>query len=442
MERRKHRNGSCKEGVKKLTAMTLSILAFSMAFGQNDPLTNGGLQGEPIIKDASPVIMPAGKQYRASGWKTLWWGKHYRREWTTPVSFPVLHMDNFAGGLTPTKAGGGRESKSLRLVGGDGREYVMRTMDKSLDSLVPGDLKGSFLNDVANDQISTAHPYGPIAIARMASSLSFLHTNPAIYYIPDDPRLGEFRETFANKLCLVEERPSGKGWEHSEQFGNADEIVNTEKVLDLIFESSKRSVDQNSFLRVRFFDMIVNDWDRHEDQWVWAERKINKHRVYIPIARDRDQSFSKTDGFNLFWMSQRWAFRPLENMDSHIKDVRGANFSARNLDQQFLNELTIEDWKQNIEFIQTRLTDSIIKEAIHAMPAEVSKISGDFLVRRLIQRRDNLMRDGMRYYSMLGKMVTINGSADDEQFVIDQGKENEVSVTGLRPENDTFYHRV
>jgi hypothetical protein len=431
-----------KEVVRKLTGTTLISLIVSLAFGQSDSLTRQDTSDDLVKKDAFPIVMRAGEQYKASGWKTLWWGKHYRREWATPVSFPVLDMENFAGGLMPIKIGGGHESKSLRVLGSNGKEYVMRTMDKSLNSLVPDDFKGTFLNDVVNDQISTAHPYGPIAVAKMASSLSFMHANPVIYYVPDDSRLGEFAEIFANKLCLVEERPSGKGWEHSDLFGNADDIVNTEKMLDIVFESSKNAVDQNSFLRVRFFDMIINDWDRHEDQWVWAEKKINEHRLYFPIARDRDQSFSKTDGFNLFWISQPWALRPLENMDRHVRDIRGANFSAANLDQQFLNGLTIEDWKQNIQFIQKHLTDSVIKDAIYTMPAEVNKISGDFLVRRLIERRDNLMRDGMHYYSMLAKQVTINGSADNEQFIIDQEKENEVTVTGLRAENDTFYHRV
>src|SRR5258705_12617660 len=262
--------------MKKITGTTLIVLAFSTAFGQGDSLTNQRPGDDIVVKDASPIVMPAGEQYKASGWKTFWWGKHYRREWATPVQFPILNMESFAGGLTPTKAGGGNESKSLRLIGDDGREYVMRTMDKSLNSLVPDDLKGTFLNDVLNDQISTAHPYGPIAVAKMASSLSFMHTNPAIYYIPDNPRLGEFRETFANKLCLVEERPSGKGWEHSDLFDNADNIVNTDKMLTKIFKSSGNTVDQNSFLRVRLFDMIVNDWDRHEDQWVWAEKKTDK----------------------------------------------------------------------------------------------------------------------------------------------------------------------
>jgi hypothetical protein len=54
--------------------------------------------------------------------------------------------------------------------------------------------------------------------------------------------------------------------------------------------------------------MIINDWDRHEDQWVWAEKKTGKERLYIPIGRDRDQAFSKTDGFGLYLASRPGIF--------------------------------------------------------------------------------------------------------------------------------------
>ena len=424
--------------MKKILGTTLIIFCYMKMFGQS----HSSLASKPIVKDTYRVTMAAGEQYKASAWKSLWWGSHYRKEWTTPVQFPVLDLATSHGGLRPLKAGGGHQSKTLRLISNDGKEYVLRTIDKNLDALIPDELKNSYINDIVNDQISTAHPYGPIAISKMAGSLSLIHANPKIYYVPDDPGLEEFRETFANKLCLLEERPSGAGWEHTELFGNADKIVNTEKMLADVLESGKNTVDQHSFLDVRLFDMIVNDWDRHEDQWVWAMKKDKGHRLYTPIGRDRDQAFSKTDGINLYFLSRRYAFRPLQNMDHTVKDIRGANFSARNLDQQFLNELTKEDWKRSIDFIKTHLTDTAISEAINSMPEEVNKFSGQFLIRRLKQRRENLDKFGIKYYSMLAKKVTITGSDDDEFFIINKENKNEVSVTGFREGNDTVYHRI
>lgn len=83
-------------------------------------------------------------QHRAatgSGWK------HWRQEWITPVSFPVFNLATTAGGLTVLKRGGGHETKTLRLRGKGGKEYILRTTDKRLDVLVPEEFKGSLIND-------------------------------------------------------------------------------------------------------------------------------------------------------------------------------------------------------------------------------------------------------------------------------------------------------
>lgn len=392
--------------------------------------------------DSLVVTRAAGKQYVASGSKMFWWGKHYRREWATDVRFPILHLDTAKGGLTPQKMGGGHETKTLRLTGGDGRKYVLRTIDKSLDVLVPDEFKGTFINDMVNDQISTAHPYGPLAIAKLANYLHLMHTNPVIFYVPDQQGLGEFDAVFANKLCLLEERPSGKGWEHTALAGNAEAIINSEKLLEKLNKNAKNQVDQQAFLKVRLFDMIINDWDRHDDQWVWCAHGDSTGTLYEPFGRDRDQAFSKTDGVSLWLISRPWALRAIQNMSYTVKDIKGQNFSARFLDRQYLNELNKEGWEQMIGTVQQELPDSAIRTGINAMPAEVNAISGDFLVKRLEQRRDHLPGYGMKYYRYLSKHVFITGSEKKEAFIFSAIDNNHLSVTGLTEKRDTFYYRV
>jgi hypothetical protein len=420
---------------------TVQMLSVHAQENISDVDTSRSVRTTPVY--GGKVTRAAGLQYSASAWKKLWWGEHYRREWVTPVSFPVLNISNTYGGLVPLKMGGGHQTKTLRLMSPAGKEYVLRTIDKSLDVLVPDYLKGTFINDLVNDQISTAHPYGPVAISRLADAVSILHTNPAIYYIAPDSSLGEYNAVFANKLALIEERPSGKGWEHTALSGYADDVVNTEKMLEKVFANSKNAVDQQSFLKVRLFDMIVNDWDRHEDQWVWADNKTGDKSLFVPIGRDRDQAFSRTDGLGLFFLSKPWAFRPLKDLKPAIKDVRGLNFSARNLDQQFLNHLTRQQWQSVIDTIQSSLTDQAIQNAVKAMPEEANKHFGETLIKRLRQRRNDISASGMKYYSALSENVHINGSAKDESFIVDFINKNKAAVTGLHYNTtDTFFHRV
>src|ERR1044072_220225 len=88
-------------GMKSLVA-TISLVIYSTSICAQS-ISNIDTTANPI----PPVIKPAGTQYLASGWKTLWWGKHYRKEWAVPVSFPVLMLSAIDGGLTPQKEGGG-----------------------------------------------------------------------------------------------------------------------------------------------------------------------------------------------------------------------------------------------------------------------------------------------------------------------------------------------
>src|SRR5690349_4664425 len=76
------------------------------------------------------VTIAAGKQYDRSSFHQFLWGKHYRREWKTPVSMPVFFLDTAYGGLKPYQEGGSRQTKSLRLHDPHDKEYVIRSIDK------------------------------------------------------------------------------------------------------------------------------------------------------------------------------------------------------------------------------------------------------------------------------------------------------------------------
>ena len=68
---------------------------------------------------ADSVRMPFSTKYVASGSKEFFWGKHYRKEWGTTVSFAVLDMKTFKGGLTPDP---GHNRSKLRVFAGVDRQ--------------------------------------------------------------------------------------------------------------------------------------------------------------------------------------------------------------------------------------------------------------------------------------------------------------------------------
>src|SRR5437660_5657060 len=78
-------------------------------------------------------IVAAGPEYKKPASYQRLWGSNRRMEWTTPIQVPVLWLDSVYGGLTPYKKGGGKETKSLRLKTKDGKQYSLRSINKSRD---------------------------------------------------------------------------------------------------------------------------------------------------------------------------------------------------------------------------------------------------------------------------------------------------------------------
>lgn len=112
----------------------------------------------------------AGPEYKRSSFYKWLWGRNYRKEWTTPVTFPVTLLDTLKGGIVKYKIGGGHQSKSLHLTNKQDKEYALRSVNKSLKILLPPIFYNTFIEHIANDQISMSHPYGALGVPFMAQA--------------------------------------------------------------------------------------------------------------------------------------------------------------------------------------------------------------------------------------------------------------------------------
>lgn len=377
-------------------------------------------------KPAGTFTTAAGKQYYRSNLHQFLWGKHYRKEWKTPALFSVVMLDTLAGGLTPYQAGGGRQSKSLRLKDANGREYVLRSIDKTFEGALPEILQGSFIASIANDQVSIAHPYSALTIAPMAETANILHTNPVIIYIPKQSRLGQFNEQFGDALYLFEQRPD-EDWTNASNFGNSPNVISTEKLLHELEKDNDAKADQLLYVRSRIFDMFIGDWGRHEDQWRWASEKQNGKTIYKPIPRDRDQAYTRFDGF-LVSTFKGISGGKFQSFGPVIKNVKTFGFPARYLDRRMANEITQQQWVTQATELQLALTDRVIESAIKQLPPEIFPISGNKIISGLKQRRDNLVIYAKDYYLFLAKEVDIPGSTGNEKFEVRRNEDGSTQI--------------
>ena len=349
---------------------------------------------------------------------------------------PYLDFATEQGGLTPMLKGGGNQTISLRLLNKDSVQFVLRSVNKNPRGAIPEPLFNTFAEDLVKDQISTAHPYGALAIPKMAETLNLFHTTPTLFYTPRSNILGPYQEEFGDMLGMLEIRPD-EDLSEFERFGYSENVVSTKTMFRHLEEDNDNEVDKKMFLKTRLFDMLINDWDRHEDQFRWSEfKKADKGSVFKPVARDRDQVFTKYDGVIPYLMSRKWGMRNFQDFQKEIKDVIGLNLPARHVDRALLSGLSKDEWLAEAESIKRQLTDEVLKEALHQMPPEIVEISGEEIFSKLKARRDDIQNWAREYYQVLAAEVDISGSNKHELFLVERISKNETRVRVFKRKKD------
>jgi Omp85 superfamily domain/Calcineurin-like phosphoesterase len=380
----------------------------------------------------STITLVADESFAAGKLKTFLWGRHYRKAWLTPIEVKVVDLKTAEGGLTPIKLGGGMQTKSLRLKNDIGNEYVFRSIQKDpTKKFLPAVMHNTLAADIMKDQISMAHPLGAFTIAPMAKAAGIYYKNSKLVYVPDDPLLGKYRPVYKNTLALFEER-AGKNVSDYSNFGNPEKAISTWDLLDKLHKSHNHEVDQLDVLRNRLFDMWIGDWDRHDDQWRWAQfdKEGEKGKMYRAIPRDRDQVFLKADGLVLNIATRKFSpARKLQPFKDEIKDVFGLSINGRQVDVTFITELTEDQWIEVAKSLTENLTDSVIEAAIMLWPKNIYELDGDEIVRKLKSRRNHLVEYAKEYYHILSKEVEIVGSDKQETFEILRKGDGNTSIT-------------
>ena len=391
---------------------------------------------------AGTVTAVAGPEYKAGWLHRFFLGSHYRYLWTTPVRAEVLDLDTVAGGLRPTKRGGGQQTKSLRFKSADGRDFAFRSVDKDPAAILPAELRGTVVSRVVQDQISAGHPAAPLVVAPLLETAGVLHTEPRLAVLPDgDPRLGEFEPVFGGMLGIFEERPE-EGDDDGGGFAGAKDVIGTDKLEKRVDRGPSDVVDARSFLTARLVDVYLGDWDRHRDQWRWARFGDEKPAKWVPIPRDRDQAFARFDGLML--TVARGTAPQLVKFGPHYPGMLGLTWNGRDLDRRFLVGLERPVWDSIAAGLQSRLTDAAIESAVARLPASYIPLDSARLATALKARRDDLPEAAGRYYRHLAGEVDVHGTKTREIVSITKvdGRYTDVTLaTADQPDSPYFKRR-
>jgi hypothetical protein len=391
------------------------------------------------------------KMTQKSAFHRFLFGQHYRKYYSMPIEVATATVDTLKGGLKPIREGGGHQSVSLRMSDPQGREYIMRAMKKSAtvflqsvafkDQYVVNEFEKTYAEDFLFDFYTTSHPYSSFAIGGMSDQIGLRHTNPILYYIPKQNGLGEFNASFGDQLYMVEERPADNHLD-GKNFEKPSNIIGTDDMMLNLHKDEKYTVDEKEYIKARLFDILLGDWDRHSDQWRWAEYKEDGKVIYRPIPRDRDQAFVKYDGALLSLIMNMPPLRHMRTFKGDRINVKWLGREPYPMDLAFLKTAGEKEWVEQAKYIQENLTDADIDVAFKNMPKEVQDETVDEIKAKLKSRKKDLQKYAREYSDVLDKTVMIAGTDKKDKFVLNHNvkKGIEIQVFRIKKEGDELLY--
>jgi len=377
-------------------------------------------------------------------------GDFYRDVYSTKIKAPVLFLDTLEGNLEPLKEGGGMQSRSLRFIGDDKHEFTIRALRKSATRFLQATtIKDHYIKDYventiaqryAMDLFTSAHPYARYSLKHINDLLDIYAGKPQIFYVPKQKALGLNNDEYGDELYMFEAHVGDENKEFK-RFGSPDDILSTTDLLEELRESKDAVPDEEEFIKNRLVDMLIGDWDRHFDQWRWAEHsQADGKKIYKPIPRDRDFAFPNYDGFipDLVKLGIPLV-RKMETYDGNVDNVKWFNISGYPLDQRLLKTTNWEDWQEQVSFIQSQLTDEQIDIAFEALPKAAKDKSIKNIKASLKARRDNLGDIAERYYNYLQEFQVLTGTEDDDIFNIERKEDGITEIVMINEDGEEVF---
>lgn len=379
-----------------------------------------------VAESRDSVTVAPGAHYAAGSLYRAFLGSGHRDLWTTPIQVPVADLDTYAGGLTAVRLGGGTTTRTLHLDGADGRRYVFRSVDKEPADLLQ-EFIGTAVEGVLRDQMSSFHPSGAVVTAALLDAVEVLHPTPTLVVVPDDARLGEFREEFAGMLVLFEERPDD-GPDGTAGFAGSRRIVQTDDFFEILEDGPENRLAAAELLRGRLIDLVTGDRDRSTNNHLWARFDDQSGGfLWRPVPRDRDQAFVQLDGA-LKSLARGYDPR-LVPFSGEYPTIAGLTRNAWDIDRNFLVGLSRSEWAETVATVQNRLTDVVIDEAVRRLPAEHHAVAGTELSAALRARRDRLAEAAEEFYSIVFEYADVQATNADEVITVERRSGGSVRVT-------------
>jgi hypothetical protein len=310
-------------------------------------------------------------------------GSHYRELWKLPFWVPIFNgtMDSLQFSIV--RVGGGQQTTSIKLEDQFHRRFTLRSVDKDQARALPPYLQRTGVRALFRDQGSALNPFGTPVVVELSRIAGIPSTQARLVFVEWKSELPDsLYQILQNRIMLLEIEPD-ESWSNSPYFNHSAEIIDTEELFDRMEQGL--IADTTAYAYYRLFDILIGDWDRHEDQWMWM---IDTAGTARPLPMDRDMSFYQfDDGYvNRLALSVNHKF---QSFKPTFDDLSGYLVNGGKTDSVLLKNVKQIQWDSLVSLLQSRLTTDLINNSFKRYPdsayQRIGVIHSQYLSSRLSQ---------------------------------------------------------
>jgi hypothetical protein len=348
------------------------------------------------------ITLAANPKLQAGGFHRFLFGSLWRDVWATPVRVEIIHSDEFIS-----------------------KEYSFTPLEQDSVVSLPPELTELLPRNIVTDQISILNPYAPLIVVPILRAVNLPYRENQLAALSEKGHFEKESLQVNTHLGILKEP-----WRNI-SFDEYDSIsykfVGTLQMLDSLEGNNRTCVDELQYLKARFIDILLGDWDRSADQWKWISVYRSGRTIWKPVPLNHQQAFVRLNG--ILPTIADIAFPQLEHCGENISGVDNLTLTGQSLDRRLLVSFTKQTWDSLALWIQFQLSDSVLLQAFRRLPISIFEKEGTKLLHLLQSRRVQLPKAAAEFYKLLSANVEVHGSNKAERAEIHRIGRHIVSVT-------------
>ncbi|MGD0590681.1 MAG: BamA/TamA family outer membrane protein [Bacteroidota bacterium] len=356
------------------------------------------------------ITLAANPNLQASGLHRFLFGSFWRDVWATPVNVRILYTDDSIG-----------------------KAYSFTPFDQDSILSLPIELAELLPKNIVIDQISALNPFASIIVVPILRAVNLPYRENQLAALSEKGHFEKESLQVNTRLGILEEP-----WRNI-PFNEYDSIsykfVGTLQMLDSLEENNHTCVDELQYLKARFIDILLGDWERSANQWQWVSVYKDGRTIWKPVPLNHQRAFIRLNG--ILPTIADMALPQLEHCGENISGIDNLTLTGRSLDRRLLVSFTKQTWDSLALWIQFQISDSVLLQALRQLPISIFEKEGTKLFHLLQSRRAQLPKAAEEFYKLLSANVELHGSNKAERAEIHRIGRHIVSVTIFDREDTT-----